>query len=90
MALVLSLFLSFAELVYFVMNAPPQVVAAATGDASELSMCQMFCRALKEAFCGCCIESPRPPPPPPPPQQQQQRGGGPRPIPKTSVSVAQA
>ena len=56
MALVLSLFLSLAELVFYVMNAPK---AAANADLSRPAI---LLRSLKEALCGCCS----PPPPPPP------------------------
>ena len=55
-ALVLSLFLSLAELVFYVMNAPK---AAANADLSRPAI---LLRSLKEALCGCCS----PPPPPPP------------------------
>ena len=77
-ALVLSLFLSLAELVFYVMNAPKS--AADT----DLSRPAILLRSLKEALCGCCS------PPPPQPPSSSSRAASQRPVPKTSVSAPEA
>lgn len=77
-AIVLSLFLSVSELVFYIMNAPKPP------NSDDLSRPAIFFKSLKEAFCGCCS-------PPPPPQPRVERAAPQRPpVPKTSVSAPEA